>query len=445
MPLPATPETHSTGSGFPGESSSAGRSGRLGWPVVAGPSGEGEPHAFTVRTRRFTTDRLASAAAKALGEALGLVPTVTGIEQCRLPLPDGAHYEWSVARCTISPGVSGFGESVIIKWLRDDPNGFRVDAAQLLTERAALEFLASAAPGQGPRLLATDAATTLLVLEDLQPRTSLYDLLDGPPSAAATVGLRAFARAMGGLGAATSGVGENYYLRRRELGPVEPIRDRLGDPGIDGGFEDRWLDTLATAETWGLKVPDRVSTDVEAAIVELAEPGPFLAFSNGDPGENNFLVSGEDGRIIDFEAAGFRHALLDAAALYVGHPRWVIFPDPARSGLETVYRTALAEGIPEAADERRFGYGISCAVLAAAIRAGSRRLIKLDRRSPGDLSRPQMITILEYAAATAVRFRCLTHLAGWCSALGELLRNRWPDADQLLRQLPDREAGWVRR
>src|SRR5262245_34512644 len=108
-------------------------------------------------------------------------------------------------------------------------------------------------------------------------------------------------------------------------------------------------------------------------------------------------------------------------------------------------RTALAEGIPEAADERRFGYGLSCAVLTAAVRAGSRRLIKLDRRSPGDPSRPQMITILEYSAATAVRLRCLTHLAGWCSALGELLRNRWPDADQLLRQLPDREAGWVRR
>jgi len=412
--------------------------------VVARLNGEGEPHAFTVRTRRFTTDRLASAAAKALGEALGFAPMVTGIERCRLPLPDGTHYEWSVARCTISPGVWGFGKSVIVKWLRDDPNDFRADPARLLTERAALEFLDSVAPGQGPRLLATDAATTLLILEDLQPRTSLYDLLDDAPSAAATVGLRAFARAMGRLGAATSGLGENYYLRRRELGPVQPVRDRLGDLGIDG-FEDRWLDTLATAETWGLKVPDRVSTDVEAAIVELAEPGPFLAFSNGDPGENNFLVSGEDGRIIDFEAAGFRHALLDAAALYVGHPRWVIFPDPGRSGLETVYRTALAEGIPEAADERRFGYGLSCAVLAAAIQASSRRLIKLDRRSPGDPSRPQMITILEFAAATGVRLRCLTHLAGWCSAFGELLRNRWPDADQLLRQLPDREAGWVRR
>ena len=40
----------------------------------------------------------------------------------------------------------------------------------------------------------------------------------------------------------------------------------------------------------------------------LHEPGPFLAFTNGDAGANNYLVDGTDGRFIDFEFAGFRHA-----------------------------------------------------------------------------------------------------------------------------------------
>ena len=381
---------------------------------------------------------------KALQSVFGFTPKVVGWERCRLPLPGGGHYEWSVARSTLAPS-NGLPASVIVKWLRSDPNGFGVDPAQLLTERAALEFLDNVAPGLAPSLVAVDAGTGLLVLEDLQPRTSLYDLLDGPASPDATVGLRAFARALGHLAATTVGRDGEYYARRLELGPVDPRRDRLADLGVEGGVGDRWRDTVAIAEAWGLPVSSAAAAEMAAAIQELAEPGPFLAFSNGDPGENNFLVTGDDGRIIDFEAAGFRHALLDAAALHVGHPRWIVFPDAGRSGLEAVHRAALSEGTPEATDDSLFGYGLSAAVLASAIRAGSRRLTKLDRRPPGDPSRPQMVTILEYAAATARRYRQFMQLAGWCASLGELLRQRWPDADRILHELPDRDAGWVRR
>ena len=137
---------------------------------------------------------------KALQSVFGFTPKVVGWERCRLPLPRGGHYEWSVARSTLAPS-NGLPASVIVKWLRSDPNGFGVDPAQLLTERAALEFLDNVAPGLAPSLVAVDAGTGLLVLEDLQPRTSLYDLLDGPASPDATVGLRAFARALGHLAA----------------------------------------------------------------------------------------------------------------------------------------------------------------------------------------------------------------------------------------------------
>ena len=70
--------------------------------------------------------------------------------------------------------------------------------------------------------------------------------------------------------------------------------------------------------------------DVARAIQELTEPGPFLAFSNGDAGVNNFLLAdGADGKLIDFEFGGSRHALSDVAC--------------------------LCDSIPEVADDRRYG------------------------------------------------------------------------------------------
>jgi Ser/Thr protein kinase RdoA (MazF antagonist) len=78
-------------------------------------------------------------------------------------------------------------------------------------------------------------------------------------------------------------------------------------------------------------------------IASLAEPGPFRALSNGDAEANNFLVDGADGRIIDWEFAGYRHALTDVACLYVPGPGWITVSDPIASGLEAEYRHALTQ------------------------------------------------------------------------------------------------------
>ena len=114
-------------------------------------------------------------------------------------------------------------------------------------------------------------------------------------------------------------------------------------------------------------------------LEELTDPGPFLGFSNGDAGENNYLVTGDDGRIIDFEFAEYHHALLDAAWLHNPGPRWVAFPSQVASGLEDVFRAALVAGLPVAADDRHFSHAIGAAVMGMSIERCGVRLAKLCR------------------------------------------------------------------
>src|SRR5262249_47360218 len=148
-----------------------------------------------------------------------------------------------------------------------------------------------------PRLLASNLDANLLVLEDLAPRVPLAAVLqDGDPGTA-KIGLSAFARALGELSAATVGHEETYYARRSALGPVDPQAERERFMGSG------WTETRGYMEALGVAPSGQVETELAAVVAELADPGPFLAFSNGDAGSNNFLVENGDGRIIDFEFA----------------------------------------------------------------------------------------------------------------------------------------------
>src|SRR5262245_41573439 len=153
------------------------------------------------------------AAVIAANQVAGLLTSTFGrpvrVASCKRIMP------WCVARCTLARSGAGLPGSVVVKWLREDPDGFRADPRQLLAEQAALEFLGDLGLAIAPSLIASDRATTLLVLEDLRPRVPLYELLDGAETAAASEGLAAFARALGTMAAATVGRSHAYYERRR--------------------------------------------------------------------------------------------------------------------------------------------------------------------------------------------------------------------------------------
>ncbi|MFI6865005.1 hypothetical protein ACIBKZ_34895 [Streptomyces sp. NPDC050421] len=93
------------------------------------------------------------------------------------------------------------------------------------------------------------------------------------------------------------------------------------------------------------------------------------------------------------------------------------------------YRRALARGIPEAEDGRRYGDGLAAACVSwMPVRL--QRFTLLDTRSPGDHSRLQLIATLEAVARTAQIYRTLPHLTSWIRRIAAVLRHRWPDADQ---------------
>lgn len=135
-----------------------------------------------------------------------------------------------------------------------------------------------------------------------------------------------------------------------------------------------------------------------------------------------------DARLIDFEAAGYAHALIDAVCLHVPGPGWICVGDPGASGLADQYRRALARGVPEARDDRRYGFALASACMSWAL-LRLRRFAVLDTRAPGDHSRLQLVETLESAARTAEAHRALPQLAGWARRAADALRRRWPDAD----------------
>jgi hypothetical protein len=317
---------------------------------------------------------------------------------------------WEVARATLAD------RTVIVKWGRG-PDDERAEPERLLAERSALEFLAGL--GITPKLLA--AGDGLLVMEDLGPRPSLRELLlEGDDTA-----LVDFARAFGRLHAATAGRAREYYA-----GP-----GAWADPRADRRlYLARWREGVDRLADIGTPMSTGAAHELAEVVSEILEPGPFLALSNGDVGLNNYLVLGPgDGRVIDFEAAGFRHVLTEVTDLYTPGPMWITLSDP--SALEAVYRTELAAAVPEVTDDVTYGRMVAGGAFVWA----ARRLVilpKLDARTVGDASRLHRVATMEAAADTADRFGCLPALAGWARAAAATLRKRWPDADLDLAALP---------
>ncbi|MET9914265.1 hypothetical protein ABZZ74_47495 [Streptomyces sp. NPDC006476] len=316
--------------------------------------------------------------------------------------------------------------TVVVKWVRNHPSETRTEPWLLRTEVAALRFLSDdLGLALAPRVIAADLPAGLVVLEDLAPRAALDRLLRRDGAAAHADRLAVFARARGELNALTVGHADRYLARRTSLGPTDPATDHVER------FARLRDEASAHATALGTPITGRAETELCTALTELSDPGPFLALSNGDAETNNILLheSGPaDSRLIDFEYAGYAHALVDAVCLHVPGPGWMTVGDPVATGLADHYRRALADSVPEAEDDRRYGFGLAAACLSWAI-VRLHRFASVDARPPGDRSRPQLVETLEAAARAAENHRAFPHLTSWACRTADLLRRRWPDAD----------------
>src|SRR5262249_17518841 len=111
--------------------------------------------------------------------------------------------------------------------------------------------------------------------------------------------------------------------------------------------------------------------DLAAVIAELTDPGPFLAYTHGDPCPDNDLLVDGALKLVDFEFGAYRHALIDGVYGRICFPTcWCVnrLPSSVAQEMEAAYRTALSQSCPAAADDRAFAHGIVAACVYWALR-----------------------------------------------------------------------------
>ena len=121
-------------------------------------------------------------------------------------------------------------------------------------------------------------------------------------------------------------------------------------------------DTLKNlCERIGIVPSSRFHWEIDGVVASTSEPGPFTAFTHGDPCPDNCADTGSEMKLFDFELSGFRHALLDATYARIMFPTcWCSgrLPKEVWTIWESAYRSELAVSCSEATDDGMFYRGI---------------------------------------------------------------------------------------
>lgn len=210
---------------------------------------------------------------------------------------------------------------------RDPDSGL---ASAFFTEWASLKLLAEIAPGAtgAPRIIAGDADTGLLLIEDIGAGEDLAIRLLLGDSAGVADDLTALARLLGRMHAATSGTEEAFLALRRALGASNtPNRSAEARRVVDWGRQ-----AVEACRGIGLGVDAGVADEVRGLAEAVERPGRLLVFSHGDICPDNLLRGDAGPRLIDFEQGRYRHAALDVAAILMAFPGcWCVGAIPSET------------------------------------------------------------------------------------------------------------------
>jgi hypothetical protein len=323
-----------------------------------------------------------------------------------------------LVRCGVQ-GWDGTASVVVKRNTGDDERGF--------TEWASLMFLTGLpqAAGIAPRFIAGAPPERLLVMEDLGGSRSLADVLEGGDETMVLHVLRALAIPMARLVMATTGREHDFARVRAALpGAADLGRWREMERWLEGRTKlERWADALGVRLPGGFDQATRHVADV------YGNPGPYLAFSHGDPAPSNNHISDDRVRLVDFEYGAYRHALYDMSAWFVLCP----LPTAWVSEMERVLQTLLAASAVRhlVADQVRYReqWATMCAFRALAMLTWfpHELLVREHAWMPGWSMRQAMIsTTLRLQQATTGITR-LDPLAAFGAALASALQARWPE------------------
>jgi hypothetical protein len=350
----------------------------------------------------------------------------------------------NVLRCAVLEAGGAMPSSVILKRAQSRPehpydpeSGESGSPAwRLFNDWAGAEFLSgvSGDPPLCPRFYGGDRAVGLIVLEDLGEGDSLADLLLGRDPRRAEQGLLAFAGTLGRMHAATIGHGEEFARLRQQLGPSAPNDRTAQAEQAREGFQN----LQSGCEALGIVVPRAATVEAEMVAATMQDPGPFLAYTHGDPCPDNDRLDDGHLRLFDFEFGGFRHALLDGVYGRAPFPTcWCVnrLPSHLPAAMEAAYRAELIQGCPQASNEALFASAVVAACTYWMLVTLSWHLS--DAREKDDewgisTIRQRILTRLDSFAATADEFRSFPSLSAVSRALAAKLRSVWPpEADAM--------------
>jgi hypothetical protein len=266
-------------------------------------------------------------------------------------------------RCAVTTRAENAPVSVIVK-CAERPDRPPYDPEDVAPNSITIHFFRDWLGGQflsalpvtphvGPRFYGGDRARGFFVMEDLGSGESLAGLLLGNDAERAEQGLLRFAAALGRMHAATIGRTDIYEALCTALNltraQVTPSLQRDAPTDIQNLLG--WCDTLGVSPT------PELDAEVEAVYASMQSPGPFLAYTHGDPCPDNNRLTPEGLRQFDFEHGAFRHALYDGMYGRLPFPTcWCVNRLPASlpAQMEATYRAELATACPEANDDALF-------------------------------------------------------------------------------------------
>jgi hypothetical protein len=312
--------------------------------------------------------------------------------------------------------VMGGGQvrSIVLKRFRDAP-------VCGLDDWAGLVFLQQRGMRFVPRFLAGSEEARLFVMEDVGRGQSLEDLLRGGDASAASRALLATTRLTSVMHIRTLSAQSDYDSVRQAIAPRhERVRIENARYLLDhAGRLRRWLAEVDVQEHPGTQ------KDLEQIARELADPGPFLAFTHGDLAPGNVLFTHQGPLLLDFEYAGMRHSLYDALMWLLTLP----LPDELISRADLLYRGSLSQACYAAQVDSEY---LRARSLVAASRTVnlfqwiSPKALEREREwAPGLSERAALLRHLERLRAVLEPLDPVPALSRTLSSLEARLRERW--------------------
>ncbi|WP_224247486.1 phosphotransferase [Hyalangium gracile] len=304
--------------------------------------------------------------------------------------------------------------NVVLKHFRDDP-------VLGLDDWAGLVFLQQRGLRIGPRFLAGSEEARLFVMEDLGRGHTLESLFQGQDERMASGALLAIVRLTALMHIRTLSAQADYDAVRQAIEPrherarIENARYLLDN----AGRLRRWVAEVGAEEAPGTQ------TDLELLARELADPGPFLAFTHGDMAPSNTLLTRDGPHLLDFEYSGMRHALYDALMWLISVP----LPDELIARADTIYRTGLSQACYSAQVDSEYFHARAVVVAARTVNLFqwiSPKALERDREwAPGFTERDALLRHLERYRLLLEPLDPVPALSRTLRSLETRLRERW--------------------